>query len=66
MSEKLKIATFETSDDTPDPEKLAWAFPDVKPGMVPYGARVVVQLRRVKKKTDSGLFLPTETQENEK
>ena len=66
MSEKLKIATFEASDDTPDPEQLAWAFPDVKPGMVPYGARIVVQLRRVKKKTDSGLYLPTETQENEK
>jgi hypothetical protein len=50
MSEVKKIVMFETSDDAPDPQELAWAFPDVKPGMEPFGGRVIVQLRRIKRK----------------
>lgn len=66
MSEVEKIVTFETSDDTPDPQELAWAFPNVKPGMNPFGGRVIVQLRRIKKKTAGRIILVEETKENEK
>lgn len=66
MSEVEKIVTFEISDDTPDPQELAWAFPNVKPGMNPFGGRVIVQLRRIKKKTAGRIILVEETKENEK
>ena len=65
MSEKEKIVAFEATQDTPDPQELAWAFPDVNPGMAPLGGRVVVQLRRIKKKTGR-IVLVEETKENEK
>ena len=46
---------------------LAWAFPEVEPGVEPLGARVLVQLRRTKKKmTASGIILAEETRETEK
>jgi len=69
MSEKEQIPTIEGSESVSDPAELAWAFPDVKPGQAPYGGRVVVQLRRIKKDVEIGsikLILPTETKENEK
>ena len=67
MSEEKKIVLLETSNDTPDPQELDWAFPDVNPGMEPFGARVIIQLRRIKKKTTSaGIILVEETKENEK
>ena len=67
MSEVKKIVAFESTNDTPDPQELAWAFPDVSPGMAPLGGRVIVQLRRIKKTTGSfKLILPSETRETEK
>lgn len=67
MSEVKKIATFSGGDDTPDPAEMLWAFPNVKPGMEPFGARIIVQLRRIKKKSSSGgIILVEETKENEK
>ena len=43
------------------------AFPDVDPMIVPFGARVLVQLRAVKEKVSSaGILLPPETKETEK
>lgn len=67
MSEVKQIVAFESTDDTPDPQELAWAFPDVKPGMAPLGGRIVVQLRRIKKTaTGSRIILVAETKENEK
>jgi co-chaperonin GroES (HSP10) len=65
MSEKQKIVAFEATYETPDPQELAWAFPDVNPGMQPLGGRVIVQLRRVKKKTGM-IILVEETKETEK
>jgi co-chaperonin GroES (HSP10) len=65
MSDKPKIIAFEASDDVPDPEELAYAFPEVKAGMTPFGGRVIVQLRRIKKKTGR-IVLVEETKENEK
>lgn len=67
MSEKEKIVAYEATNDVPDPVEMAWAFPDVDPGMDPFGGRVVVQLRRIKKKaTKAGIILVEETKENEK
>ena len=66
MSEVKQIVAFEASDDTPDPQELAWAFPSVNPGMKPFGGRVIIQLRRIKKKTAGAIILVEETKENEK
>lgn len=65
MSEKEKIVTIEAVNDLPDPAELAWAFPDVAPGMDPFGGRVIVQLRRIKTKSGS-IILVEESKENEK
>lgn len=41
--------------------KLEEAFPEVDPGMFPLGARVLVQLRTVREKTQSGIVLVEDT-----
>ena len=67
MSEVAKIVAFRATEDTPDPQEMAWAFPDVEPGMDPFGGRVVIQLRRIKKKVGAmGIIMVEETKENEK
>ena len=67
MSEVKKIVAFTASNEAPDLQDLAWAFPDVLCGMEPFGGRVIVQLRRIKKKaTKAGIILVEETKENEK
>ena len=48
-----------------DPAELAWAFPDVEAGQAPFGGRVIVQLRRIKKNAGK-IILVEETKENEK
>jgi len=65
MSEIEKIPTIEGSQGVPDPSELAWAFPTVNPGQSPYGGRVIVQLRRVRK-TSGVIIIVDETKENEK
>jgi co-chaperonin GroES (HSP10) len=45
---------------------LAWAFPEVDPQAKPLGARILVQLKRTKKTTASGIILHKETKETEK
>ena len=65
MSEQQPIPTIEGKEGTPDPTELAWAFPDVKPGQHPFGGRVIVQLRRIKK-TAGRIIIVDETKENEK
>lgn len=45
---------------------LAWAFPEVDPQAKPLGARILVQLKRTKKTTASGIILHEETKETEK
>ena len=42
---------------------LQEAFPDVNPGVVPLGTRVLVQLRTVRSKTASGLILVDDTKQ---
>lgn len=42
---------------------VAEHFPDVDPGVTPYGTRVLVQLRTVKQKTSGGIVLVEETRD---
>jgi co-chaperonin GroES (HSP10) len=65
MIEIEKILTIEGSEGTPDQAELAWAFPEVNPGQRPFGGRVIVQLRRIKK-TAGRIIIVDETKENEK
>ena len=65
MSEKEKIPTIEGNQAVSDPEDLAWAFPDVNPGQRPFGGRIIVQLRRIKKRAGR-IIIVDETKENEK
>ena len=65
MSEKEKIPTIDGAEQASDPQELAWAFPEVNPGQVPFGGRVIVQLRRIKK-TSGRIIIVDETKENEK
>ena len=65
MSEKDPILTIEGVEGTPNQDELNWAFPDVNPGQRPYGGRVTVQLRRIKKKAGR-IIIVDETKENEK
>ena len=67
MSDSKKVVKFEKSNEQIDPKEMAWAFPEVDPGMEAYGGRVIVQLRRIKQKTSKGgIVLVEETKENEK
>jgi co-chaperonin GroES (HSP10) len=47
-------------------ESIEDAFPDVAPGVTPFGSRVVCQIRRPMDLTKSGFHLPQETRETEK
>lgn len=65
MSEQIVL--FEGVQGVSDPAELAWAFPEVKPGQTPFGGRVIIQLRRIKKTaTGSRIILVSETKESEK
>jgi len=64
MSEK-PIPVVSGDQTEADPAELVWAFPDVRPGQAPYGGRVIVQLRRIKKNAGK-IILVEETKENEK
>lgn len=46
--------------------ELEEAFPHVDPGVVPYGSRVLVQIRRSKSKTAGGIILTDEAKDTEK
>ena len=45
---------------------LAEAFPDVNPGVQPFGSRVLVQIRTPRKVTKGGIILSSDTQDTEK
>ena len=65
MSDQQPIPTIEGQEGTSNPEDMAWAFPEVKPGQRPVGGGVIVQLRRIKK-TAGRIIIVDETKENEK
>lgn len=47
-------------------EEIAEAFPDIDPGVDPFGSRLVVQLRSAKSKSKGGIIMVSETQDAEK
>lgn len=47
-------------------EKLSLAFPAVDAGVVPYGSRVLVQIRTSIIITESGVYIPAEARDTEK
>lgn len=47
-------------------QTLADAFPDVDPGLRPFGSRVLIQIRTPREVSDGGIIIPGETQETEK
>lgn len=65
MSDKEPIPTILGGEGVPDQQELMWAFPDVSPGQSPFGGRVIVQLRRIKKKAGR-IIIVDETKEAEK
>ena len=65
--EDQAVAFIEGTQGASDPAELAWAFPEVNAGQQPFGGRVIVQLRRVKKTVNGGrIILVAETKESEK
>jgi len=44
-------------------EYVAKHFPEVDPGVVPYGTRVLIQLRTVSEKTEGGIVLVEDTRD---
>ena len=65
MTQKDPIPTLEGHAGVSDPDELAWAFPQVEAGQSPFGGRVIIQLRRIKKKAGR-IIIVDETKENEK
>ena len=47
-------------------QSLDWYFPKIDPGAEPLGGRVIVQYRRVKRRSAGGIILHDETRETEK
>jgi co-chaperonin GroES (HSP10) len=61
----LAVDRYEPS--TPEEEAaLLVGFPNVEPGVRPYGQRVLVQIRYARRRTASGIEIPHETQDTEK
>lgn len=46
--------------------ELDWAFPAVDPGIVPFGSRVLVQIRSPRKASRGGIILTDDSMETEK
>lgn len=63
--DKEKIPLIEGAAGKSDPKELEWAFPEVDPGNVPLGGRILVQLKRTKKRAGK-IVLVEETRETEK
>ena len=47
-------------------EELIEAFPNAEPGIIPFGSRVLVQIRSPKTKTASGIILDNGSRDTEK
>lgn len=47
-------------------DDMQFAFPDVDPGVIPFGSRVLVQTRVAKKKLASGIIVPDTARETDK
>lgn len=59
---KMKLQPTESFTEA----EIALAFPDIDPGFIPFGSRLIVQLRSAKTKSKGGIILTSDTQETEK
>jgi len=50
----------------PSKEELMEAFPEVDSGIIPFGSRVLVQIRTAKTRSIGGIIIPEDTRETEK
>ncbi len=55
-----------TQADIANVDELEQAFPNIDPGVTPFGTRVVVQFRTAMTKTKGGLLLTADTRDTEK
>jgi co-chaperonin GroES (HSP10) len=46
-------------------DSLEDAFPEIDPGIIPFGSRVMVQIRRAKSQTSGGIYIPEEARKTE-
>ena len=46
-------------------DSLEDAFPEIEPGIIPFGSRILVQVRVAKKKTAGGIVMPDEVRKTE-
>ena len=46
-------------------EDIDQAFPDIEPGLTPFGSRLLVQMRSPKARTAGGIILPDDAQDTE-
>jgi co-chaperonin GroES (HSP10) len=61
-----KSTTLREMTGQSTPTTLELAFPEVDPGVRPFGSRVLVQIRSPRKATRGGLILPDETKDTER
>ena len=61
----LNVAEIPDKDQSVE-DAMSFAFPDVEPGLAPYGSRVLVQIRTPKTVTEGGIHIPEEARETEK
>jgi len=64
--DEFNAAIGVTAKEVAEQESLEWYFPEIEPGRTPFGARVIVQLRRTKRKSKGGIILASETKETDK
>lgn len=62
----LQVKTVGATSPVAQGVGLQEAFPDVDPGMIPLGSRVLVQLRQAKERTRGGIILSDESKASEK
>ena len=56
----------ETKIVVPVGQTVADAFPEVHPGVTPFGTRLLVQIRCAKSTLNSGIIIPSESRDTEK
>lgn len=65
QSSSLKLSDLPTAQSL-DYGSLADAFPDVEPGLRPFGDKVLLQIRTPVERTKSGFYVPEEARETER
>lgn len=61
----LNVAEVSNQEESRE-DAMSFAFPEIDPGLVPYGSRVLVQIRTPMSTTAGGLIIPEEARETEK